>query len=222
MAASKLRRLWRNDFVQTAAIIGLIVAIVLGLFFGAQLVLNTPYPTLTVETGSMCIPYDSYCDGWSHPFERTLHVGDLLIVQGVDPATLNTDYPNSDVIVFHEPGNPNRLIVHRIVAVQDINGTLYFQTKGDGNSGPTYLWPAIPPVSEYDMWSGGHGVPENQVVGKVIGRIPWVGLITLFLRHNPYGFPLIIALILLLLIVEFVLPVIKKKIVQQKTPQQAA
>jgi hypothetical protein len=81
------------------------------------------------ETGSMCIPYDGNCDGWSHPFERTLHVGDLLIVQGVNPATLNTNYPDSDIIVFHEPGNPNRLIVHRIEAVQNINGTLIFKLK---------------------------------------------------------------------------------------------
>ncbi len=220
MAEPKLKRLWKNDFVQTAAIIGLIIAIVLGLFFGTQLVLDTPYPTLTVETGSMCIPYDGDCDGWSHPFERTLHVGDLLIVQGVDPATLNADYPISDIIVFHEPGNSNRLIVHRIVAVQNINGTLYFQTKGDGNSGPTYLWPAVPSVSEYDKWSGGHGVSEALVVGKVIGRVPWVGLATLFLRRNPYGLPLVIAVILLLIIVEFVLPVVKKKFVQQKTTRQ--
>lgn len=216
MAASKFKRIWKNDFFQTAAIIGLIVAIVLGIFFGAQLVLDTPYPTLTVETGSMCIPYDGNCDGWSHPFDRTLHVGDLLIVQGVDPATLNTDYPNSDIIVFHEPGNPNRLIVHRIVAEENINGTLYFQTKGDGNSGPNYLWPTIPPTAEYDRWPSGNGVSEELVVGKVIGRIPWVGLLTLFLRHNPFGLPLIIAIIALLIVLEFVIPVVKRKFVGQK------
>lgn len=216
MAVSKAKKYWKNDYVQTAVVIGLIVVVVLGFFYGAQLVLNTPYPTLTVETGSMCIPYDGSCDGWSHPFARTLHVGDLLIVQGVDPSTLNTSYPNSDIIVFHEPDNSGRLIVHRIVAVQEINGKLYFQTKGDGNGGPDYLWPTIPPTSQYDHWPGSQGISQDLVVGKVVGRVPWAGLITLFLRQNPYGLPVIIAVIFVLVILEFVIPLMKKNSVQQK------
>ncbi len=79
----------------------------------------------------------------------------------------------------------------------------------------------MPPVSEYDKWSGGHGVSEDLVVGKVVGRVPWVGLATLFLRRNPYGLPVVIAVILLLILVEFVLPVVRKKLVQQKTIEQA-
>lgn len=220
MAASKLKRVWRNDYFQTAVIIGLIVAVVLGFFYGSQLVLNTPYPTLTVETGSMCIPFDGLCDGWSHPFDRTLHVGDLLIVQGVNADELNTNYPNSDIIVFHEPGNPDRLIVHRIAAAQEINGKLYFQTKGDGNGGSNYRWPTIPPVSEYDPWSGGQGISQDLVVGKVVGRVPWVGLITLFMRQNALGLPIVIALIILLVVLEFVLPILKKKPVQQTERKQ--
>jgi signal peptidase I len=220
LAASKLKRFWRNDYFQTAVIIGLIVAVVLGFFYGSQLVLNTPYPTLTVETGSMCIPFDGLCDGWSHPFARTLHVGDLLIVQGVNADELNTNYPNSDIIVFHEPGNPDRLIVHRIAAVQEINGKLYFQTKGDGNGGSNYRWPTIPPVSEYDPWPGGQGISQDLVVGKVVGRVPWVGLVTLFMRQNALGLPIVIALIILLVVLEFVLPILKKKPVQQNERKQ--
>jgi signal peptidase I len=220
LAASKLKRFWRNDYFQTAVIIGLIVAVVLGFFYGSQLVLNTPYPTLTVETGSMCIPFDGLCDGWSHPFDRTLHVGDLLIVQGVNAAELNTNYPNSDIIVFHEPGNPDRLIVHRIATVQEINGKLYFQTKGDGNGGSNYRWPTIPPVSEYDPWPGGQGISQDLVVGKVVRRVPWVGLVTLFMRQNALGLPIVIALIILLVVLEFVLPILKKKPVQQNERKQ--
>ena len=111
-----MRDLWKNNYFQMVVAIGLIVAIILGLFYGSQLVLNTKYPTLTVETGSMCIPHDSLCDGWTHPFERTLHVGDILIVHGVNPKDLNASYPNSDIIVFHRPNNPDELIVHRIAA----------------------------------------------------------------------------------------------------------
>lgn len=210
-----IKKLWQNDYFKTAFIIGLIVALVLGFFFGLQLVLNTPYPALTVESGSMCVPYDGLCDGWSHPFSQTLHIGDILIVQGVNPKDLNVNYPNSDIIVFREPGNlAGKLIVHRIVEKQEIDGKLYFQTKGDGNG---LEWPAIPPVNEYDPWSGGQGVSEDLVVGKVIMRVPWFGHITLFMRNNPWGLPLVIALILLLVIIEFVIPLVRDK---KKRPAQ--
>ncbi len=53
-----LKKLWKNDYFKTVIAIVLIVAIVLGFFFGLQLGLNTSYPLLTVESGSMSIPYD--------------------------------------------------------------------------------------------------------------------------------------------------------------------
>ncbi len=201
-----IKKVWKNDYFKTAVAIGLIVAIVLGFFFGLQLVLNTPYPALTVESGSMCIPYDGRCDGWSHPFARTLHVGDILIVQGVNPRDLNANYPNSDIIVYRDTSN-NKLIVHRIAAVQEINGIMYFKTKGDAN-GPI-LWPDVP--NYYDDIPDARGVPQDLVVGKVVMRVPWFGHITLFMRNNPWGLPLVIALILLLVIIEFIIPLIREK-----------
>ena len=207
---STIKRLWKNEYFQTAVVIGIIIVVVFGFWYGSQLVLNTPYPALAVVTGSMCIPYDGACDGWSHPFAQTLHVGDLIIVQGVNPADLNADYPNSDIIVFHRPGNPDELIVHRIAAEEVINGTIYFYTKGDGN--PTDKWPTPITPSEYDPWGR---VSQDQVVGKVIMRIPWLGQVVLFMR-NSLGLPIVIALIIILVIVEFVAPVLKGK----KTPEQ--
>jgi signal peptidase I len=205
-----IKRLWKNEYFQTAVVIGIIIVVVFGFWYGSQLVLNTPYPALAVVTGSMCIPYDGACDGWSHPFTRTLHVGDLIVVQGVNPADLNANYPNSDIIVFHRPGNPDELIVHRIAAEEVVNGTIYFYTKGDGN--PTDKWPNPIQPSEYDPWGR---VSQDQVVGKVVMRIPWLGQVVLFMR-NSLGLPIVIALIIILVIVEFVAPVLKGK----KTPQQ--
>jgi len=60
------------------------------------------------------------------------------------------------------------------------------------------------------------GVPQNYVVGKVIMRIPWFGWITLFLRENSLGLPIIIALILLLIVIEFIIPLLRPKKPQQK------
>jgi signal peptidase I len=214
---TNLKKLWKNEYIQTAAVIGLIALAVFGFWFGSQAVLNTPYPALAVVSGSMCIPYDGACDGWlslTHPFARTLHKGDLIIVQGVNPQDLNTNYPNSDIIVFHNPSDPDELIVHRIVAVDEVNGTLYFRTKGDGNS--AVKWPDIPTTKEYDPWktNGVDGVRQDLVVGKVVMRIPWLGQLVLFMRDS-VGLPIVIALIIIIVIIEFVLPLLR----QQKQPE---
>jgi signal peptidase I len=202
-----LNKLWKNEYVQTAVVIGLIALSVFGFWFGLQFVLNTQYPVLAVESGSMCIPQGGYCNGWTHPFERTLHVGDLIIIQGVNPADLNANYPNSDIIVFREPTDPDELIVHRIIAKQEINGTLYFKTKGDGNGGK---WPSAPEYGS-DYWTGyPYGVPQNLVLGKVVMRVPWVGHITLFMRDS-MGILLVIFAILLLVFIEFIIPLFRRK-----------
>ncbi len=202
----------------------MIIAVVLGFFFGLQLGLKTSYPLLTVESGSMSIPYDSLeSQTWqgfwlslTHPFDRTLSVGDIIIIQGVNPADLNANYPNSDIIIYRDPSDlSGTLIVHRIVSKQEINGTWYFQTKGDGNG---QQWPAIPSINQYDshtIWSNSQysntGIPQNYVIGKVIMRIPWFGWITLFMRSTALGLPVIISLILLLVVIEFVIPILRKK-----------
>ena len=215
---SDIKRLWKDEYFKTAVAIILIVAIVLTLLFGLQFVLHTPDPALTVESGSMSIPYDgadNFWDSIAHPFDRTLSIGDIIIVEGVNPADLNANYPNSDIIVYHEPSDPNTLIVHRIVSKQEINGIWYFQTKGDGNGQP---WPAMPSPDEYDghtIWYSAQysntGIPQNYVVGKVIMRIPLLGWITLYMRDNSWGLPLVIALIMLLIIIEFVVPILREK-----------
>ncbi len=219
---SIVTRIRRNQYFKQAVVIGIVIAVVLGLFFGLELALGTAVPVRVVESGSMSLPLNfitgppyslnEFLLTLEHPFDRTLDTGDIIIIQKVDPKDLNTNYPNSDIIVYQNPNSPaNTPIVHRIVAVNNINGTLYFQTKGDGNE---QKWPAIPPPSMYDsntIYSGGQGVPQNLVEGKVILRIPWFGWITLFLRENSWGLPLVIVLILLLVVVEFVIPLLREK-----------
>ncbi len=219
---SIISKITRNENFKSILAIAIIVILVLGFFFGLRFALNTEVPVRVVESGSMCVPYDGLCDGWSHTFAQTLHVGDIIIIQGVDPDTLNADYPNSDVIVYLNPNNPSATpIVHRVVSKYEINGTLYFQTKGDGNGQP---WPSAVSPQEYDsrtLWNSGQGVPEDLVIGKVVMRVPWFGHITLFLRNNPVGLPIVIALIIILLMVEFVIPAIRSKTRQPPQPALA-
>jgi signal peptidase I len=180
----------------------LIVMVVFGFWFGIRLALNTDYPVLAVASGSMCLVQPNFegetCDGWSHPFGRTLHTGDLIIVQGVRPqdiyaAPFNESGSSGDILVFRLSSGSEDLIVHRAIAWYD-NTTLV--TKGDGNPGPG------PP---YDG-----KVPADLVVGKVVFRIPWVGHLALFMRDRS-GVYLVLALIIIIIIVELALSILGSK-----------
>jgi signal peptidase len=185
------RRLWKNEYFQTTVTIVVVLVVVFGFWFGSQLILNSQYPALAVASGSMCVPYGQRCDGWTHPFEHTLHVGDLIIVQGVNPADINAaPEPVGDIVVYR-PAESDTLIVHRAIEkVVDGNGNISFVIQGDANSGPD---------------NGGRPIPSSRLVGKVVLRIPWVGHLALFMR-NSSGLFIIVALIIVLVIVEFVIP----------------
>ncbi len=154
----------------------------------------------------MCVSEKVNIDGWSHPFDQTLHIGDLLVVQGTNPEELNANYPNSDIIVFQDRTN-GRLIVHRIVSEQIINSTVYFKTKGDA-AGST-IWPNVP--TYFDDIPSSLGVPQNEIVGRVVLRVPWIGGMVLFLLNNPWSLPLIIALTVLLGAVKLLVAGTKRK-----------
>lgn len=215
MTAKKSLR--KNEYFKTLVAVFLIIAVVLGIFFGLGYVLHTPYPVLTVVSGSMSIPFDNPQNNYdnnfwltlSTPFDRTLSVGDIIIIQGVNPKDLDTNYPNSNIIVFHDPDNPSELIVHRIVSAQTYNGQLYFITKGDGNGNP---WPQTPQTG-FDPWDSNSppGVPASMVVGKVVLRIPWLGWVTIFVKDNQFGLSAIIAIILLIVFIGFILPSLRTK-----------
>jgi signal peptidase I len=198
LASSNAKSFWKNEYFQTVIMILVIVGIVFGFWYGTRFVLNTDYPMLAVASGSMCMQQGS--NGWDHPFDRTLQVGDLIIVQGVKPedisaAPLNLTGHSGDIIVFHS-WSGDELIVHRAIQEITANGTVtYFVTKGDGNPG------ADQPI------------PASNLVGRVVIRIPWIGWLALYMR-NSTGILLIVALIIILIVVEFILPLIMGK----KTP----
>lgn len=205
----------------------IVLTIVVGLWFGSQMVLGTQYPALAVASGSMCVPYDGNCDGWSHPFDHTLHVGDLIVVKGMNPKdivagprydqTMNGTIPEGDIIVFHKPKGSvlsiDDLIVHRVIENKTENGLIYFRTKGDGNGSP-------------DDWNDYRGesytsegmISQNLLVGKVIMRVPWVGHLALFMR-NTTGIYVVIGLILLLVVVELLLPSLRGKKAEEEKKQ---
>jgi len=203
LARAKLSKAWKNNYVQTAILVIIVVGGVFAFWFGVRAALRTEYPALAVASGSM-IP--------------TLQVGDLIVVQGVqDPNEINAaPKPNGTMIVFYRPGVPRggpflffaeeaELIVHRAVAKVEKDGTWYFQTKGDNNY-------------SQDYWSGPDTlngmISSKLLVGRVVGVVPWIGNVPLFMRTTQ-GRVLLIVLFLILIIVEYV-PIWSK---QQEPPK---
>jgi signal peptidase I len=125
----------------------------------------------------------------SQSMEPTLNVGDLIVVQGTPATQIYANYLNGDIIVFRRPfGDPTELIVHRAV-VKEWNGTNWlFTTKGDNNAG------ADP-----------QRIPDDFVIGKVIGKIPWIGNFAL-LTHTRENMFLFIIIIIILIVLFLTLP----------------
>ena len=135
---SHIRTLAKNETV------GDVFYILLGIFFalfiytGLKIALSTPDPIVTVVSGSM-IP--------------ALHVGDMLILKGIDPQNID----EGDIVVYYYPPM-ERLIIHRVFEMYD-DGT--FRTKGDNNITNT----------QPDRWV----VQPEWVHGTPLVKIPYLG-----------------------------------------------
>lgn len=73
-----------------------------------------PYRTFTVLSGSM---------------EPTIPVGSMIFDQEVDASEL----ARGDVVTFHPPGQPDKLVSHRVVRVEKTKQGSFLVTRGDAN-----------------------------------------------------------------------------------------
>ena len=145
------------------------------LYFGLQVALNTEAPIVIVVSGSM---------------EPYIREGDLLFVMGVNPKDIingTAEEKNGDVIVFDArtlwAGAPEEPIVHRVVGKYLDNDTWYFRTKGDAN----LLLDQKP-------------VPDYLIIGVVIGGIPYIGWVKIFLTESGLLVPLLVIISVFLVI----------------------
>lgn len=123
--------------------------------------------------------------------EPAIPVGSIVVIKPVDPEALKI----GDIICFKlsEPTS----ITHRIFNVTDEG----FTTKGDANEDP-------------DQWI----VKKENVIGKVILTIPFIGYIGYFVR-TPIGFILLIILPASLIIILEIRNIIKELRKKTRTPQ---
>ena len=144
-------------------------------YFILQISFNTESPIVVVVSGSM---------------EPQIHEGDLLFVMGIDAEDIKNgtaEDKDGDIIVFNAQGlwhsAPIEPIVHRVIDKFQIGDTWYFRTKGDAN--------AIPDQAP---------VPEDRVIGVVVGGIPYIGWVKIFLTESGLLIPLLVIISVLLII----------------------
>ena len=144
-------------------------------YFILQISFNTESPIVVVISPSM---------------EPQIHEGDLLFVMGIEPKNIKNgtiEDKDGDIIVFNAQGlwptAPIEPIVHRVIDKYQIGDTWYFRTKGDANPIPDHA-----------------PVPETRIIGVVVGGIPYIGLVKIFLTESGLLIPLLVVISALLIL----------------------
>lgn len=100
----------------------------------------------------------------SGSMETKIHIGDLVFVKEVDPATLEID----DIIAFRD--SDNYVTTHRIINIVNTDKGKCFETKGDNNN-----------TKDNNI------VCPDSVEGKYQSKISKIGNVVLFIQQ-PLGF----------------------------------
>ena len=165
-----------QDIFEITIFIVVLFMATFGTFFILRCALHTKTPMVVVTSGSM---------------DPTLRKGYLLFLKGVDPADIEAgDHEDrtGDIIVFEadwsSTGDP---IVHRVVDKELVNvsGTMKwrFRTWGDNNNYADSSW----------AW-------EEDVIGIVVGKIPLIGYIKIWLSLPGAAIIVVIGLAFILII----------------------
>ena len=169
--------IWEEDSI-ASWIVNIILAFVLIKFLvypGLGLVFGTKFPIVAVVSGSM--EHDSNFNSWwesqkqfyldrnitekefsGFNFKNGFNKGDLMVLFGILPEKIKI----GDIIVFRA-GGPDP-IIHRVIEKQPNGGNYIFQTKGDHNQ-----------YQIKSIWLDETNVSEQQIVGKSVLRIPYLG-----------------------------------------------
>jgi signal peptidase len=153
--------------------------VLIGLFYGGtqllRYTLKTDNPMMVVISQSM-VP--------------TLGVGDFIFIKAIDDFdNINSGPPpEGDILVFLRPGFHDEYIVHRAIDKTKKDKGWIYTTKGDNNNFPD-----------------GVPIPQSNVIGKVVNRIPIMGYFSLFIKTMK-GFLLVAFYMILSFFYDYILP----------------
>ena len=162
-----------KGIVRDIIIVAVAVAVI---WIGLQVYFGTPNPFYVVSSGSMYPELAMY---------------DIIVVTG--HASFE-DVKVGDIIVFDQPKDHKKVIVHRVVAVVD-DDPKTLRTKGDNNQ-------ASIPGTDFP-------ITEEEYIGTVVHLIPQVGYVTKILQP-PVNY-IIIAIIIGIMIIKQISARQKKK-----------
>ncbi|MCF7859902.1 MAG: signal peptidase I [Candidatus Cloacimonetes bacterium] len=168
--------LWEDDSWESW-LVSVIIAYVLIRFLvypGLGLVLGTNYPIVAVVSGSM--EHDTQFDDWWNTqqenylnygitkesfqefgFNSGFNKGDIMVLKGQEASDINV----GDILVFYSAIKPEP-IIHRVIHVRESDDGFVFTTKGDHNG---------------DIHPFEKNIPEKDIVGTALFRIPFLGWI---------------------------------------------
>ncbi|CAG8577250.1 10621_t:CDS:2 [Paraglomus occultum] len=159
-----LRRMSKRQVLMQILNFLMIIASALMVWKGLALYTNSESPIVVVLSGSM---------------EPAFYRGDLLFL-GMPDEPLRV----GDICVFKIPGR-DVPIVHRVIKLHDERdtGMQYILTKGDNNQ-----------VDDRGLYNPGQlWIHRKDVVGKVRGFLPYVGMVTIIMNDYPQAKYLLIA-----------------------------
>lgn len=167
---------WIVNIILAYILIKYLVYPGLGLLFG------TSYPIVAVVSSSM--EHNTNFNDWydaqanfyakfgiskdnfeTFPFKNGFNKGDIMLLKGIKAKDVNL----GNVIVFKD-GKPDPFIHRVILKWKDTK--YHFQTKGDNNE-----FSLAPPLVDY---LNEKDIKEEQLIGKAIFRIPFLGYIKIW------------------------------------------
>lgn len=104
----------------------------------------------------------------SGSMEPAIKVGSVVVVKPV------ANYEVGDIITFGPMGKNKMPITHRIAEIKEKEGRMIYVTKGDANDS-----------------TDSNEVPKNQIVGKALFSVPYIGY-AVDTAKKPLGFAFII------------------------------
>lgn len=168
-------------------IIPVFVVSIVNKFNGGKMVLGSK-TTMVVLTGSMSYKNDKNTYLVENDLNNQFNTNDIIVVSKVKSSN---DLKLYDVIAFKNDKGVN--IIHRIIAINEVDGNTYFTTQGDANDSADSYKPVF-----------------SDIIGRYNSfHISHIGTFILFLQ-SPSGISTIIFLIYVVLMTDYMLDKMRK------------
>ncbi|RPA94445.1 signal peptidase complex catalytic subunit SEC11 [Choiromyces venosus 120613-1] len=181
LGLSELRHLKPRQLLSQVLNFALILSTAFMLWKGLSVATDSPSPIVVVLSGSM---------------EPAFQRGDLLFLWNRNLEFDNPPTPGTQVgeIVVYNVIGKDIPIVHRVVRKhQGPKTPLHLLTKGDNNN-----------ADDTELYARGRWYldREKEVIGSVVGYVPFVGYVTIMLSEHPWMKKALLGIMGLLVIVQ--------------------